>query len=142
VSPPGAVKVLDLDRVSPDFGGGRMRIRTDIHEYLVLVSVWGELGDVELSSLGHTLDVLRARGYGNLVLNLSTVSAMSAAGLKALVDHWGRLRYESGDMTIVAVGPVQHLFRAMGVDQLFKTCGTVIEAMSNLRLLAAAVVGN
>ena len=133
------VRVLDLERTSPDFEGGTMRIRTDIHEYMVLVSVWGELGDENLVSLANTLDVLRRRGYGNLVLNLSPVSAMSAAGLKALVDHWGKLRFEDGDMTIVAVGPVQHLFHAMGVDQLFETCGTVIEAMTKLRLLTAAV---
>jgi anti-anti-sigma factor len=133
------VSVLDLERTSPDFHGGTMRIRTDIHEYMALVSVWGELGDVDLVSLSNTLEVLRRRGYGNLVLNLAPVSAMSAAGLKAFVDHCGRLRSEDGDMTIVAVGPVQHLFHAMGVDQLFETCGTVIEAMTKLRSVVAAV---
>ena len=107
-----------------------MQIRTDIHEYYALVSVKGDLGGADLVALGQALEALKRHGCRNLVLNLDGVPTMNAEGLKALVDHWGIVRFNQGDMKIVASGPIQNLFRAMGVDQIFEVCENVIDAIS------------
>ncbi|GEM_PF-1253534 len=107
-----------------------MQIRTDIHEYYALVSVRGDLGGADLVALGQALEALQRHGYGNLVLNLDAVPTLNVEGAKALVDHWGTVRFNRGDMKIVARGPIENLFRAMGADQIFEVCETVIDAIS------------
>jgi anti-anti-sigma factor len=109
-----------------------VQIRTDIHETYALVSVRGNLVDEDLIALGKSLETIQRHGYVNLVLNLDGVPAMSPTGLKNLLEHWGRVRFNQGGMKIVAKGPVKNLFRAMGVDELFESCETVVEAVSKL----------
>ncbi len=102
----------------------------EIKEKFSLVHVTGDLSEVDLASLGTAIDTLMARGYRHVVLDLKEVAFMNARGLGALVNHWGQVRFKRGDLRIVGLNSrLMHLFKSMGVEQIFEVYPDVEDMM-------------
>jgi anti-anti-sigma factor len=113
-------------------------IGIEIKEKFSLVHVTGDLSEDDVKALGQAIDTLMIKGYRHVVLNLRDVQFMNAQGLGVLVNHWGQIRFKRGDLKIVGLNSrLMHLFRTMGVDQMFGIYPTVEIMMEKNGLLPA-----
>jgi anti-anti-sigma factor len=107
-----------------------MNIGIEIREHFSLVHIDGDLSGEDLDKLGTAIDRLMNKGYRNVVLELTGVAEMDAKGVGTLVNHWNHVRFKRGDLRIVGLnGRLAHLFRAMGVEDLFGKDRTLAELM-------------
>jgi anti-anti-sigma factor len=98
-----------------------MELGIEIKEKFSLVNATGDFSEVDLEKLSHAIETLMKKGYLHVVLDLTNVSTMNANGLGALVNHWSHIRFKRGDLQIVGLNSrLMHLFRTMGVEQIFE----------------------
>lgn len=107
-----------------------MNIGIEVRQHFSLVHVDGDLTGADVEKLGAAIDRLIDKGYRHVVLELTGVSEMDAKGVGTLVNHWNHVRFKRGDLRIVGLnGRLAHLFRAMGVEDLFGKERTLAELM-------------
>jgi stage II sporulation protein AA (anti-sigma F factor antagonist) len=113
-------------------------IGIEIKEKFSLLRVSGDLSEDDLAALGTAIDTLMIKGYRHVVLDLQEVAFMNARGLGALVNHWGQVRFKRGDLKIVGLNSrLMHLFRSMGVEQIFEVFPDVQNMMEKKGWLPA-----
>lgn len=107
-----------------------MEVGIEIKEKFSLVTVNGDLGEDDLEKVSNAIETLLKKGFLHVVLDLTKVEYMNANGLGTLVNHWNRIRFKRGDLQIVGLNSrLMHLFRMMGVDQVFEIYPSVGEMM-------------
>lgn len=115
-----------------------MNLGVEVREHFSLVHIDGDLTGEDVEKLGATIDRLIDKGYRHVVLELTGVPQMDAKGVGTLVNHWNHVRFKRGDLRIVGLnGRLAHLFRAMGVDELFGKEKTLAELIK--RQVSSAV---
>lgn len=98
-----------------------MEVGVEIKEKFSLVTVNGDVSEDDLEKISAAIEMLMKKGFLHVVLDLTSVSYMTANGLGTLVNHWNHIRFKRGDLQIVGLNSrLMHLFRAMGVDQVFE----------------------
>lgn len=81
-------------------------------------------------SIEETAAYLLDEGHTRLVIDLSAVTYMASAGLKALLTSMRRAQSLRGDLKIAALQQrVLEIFEMAGLDQIFTVYGTVAEAV-------------
>ncbi len=102
----------------------------EIKEKFSLITLEGDLSELDIQELGEAMDNMIKKGYRHMVLDLSRVSFMNANVLGALLNHWGQIRFRKGDLKIVGLSSrLMHLFRSMGVEKAFEIYLDVKEMM-------------
>lgn len=86
-----------------------------------LVTVAGRIDSSNAAEFEGGLKELTGSGRSNLVLNLSGVTYMSSAGLRALVSTLKECKKRSGDMRLAAPSErVAEVLSLAGLDTLFQ----------------------
>ncbi|MCA9918008.1 MAG: STAS domain-containing protein [Anaerolineales bacterium] len=86
-----------------------------------LVTVTGRIDSSNASEFEGGLKDLTSNGRTNLVLNLSGVTYMSSAGLRALVSTLKECKKRSGDMRLASPSErVGEVLTLAGLDSLFQ----------------------
>ncbi|MBK7895389.1 MAG: STAS domain-containing protein [Anaerolineaceae bacterium] len=86
-----------------------------------LITVTGRIDSSNAAEFEGGLKELTSNGRANLVLNLSGVTYMSSAGLRALVSTLKECKKRSGDMRLAAPSErVAEVLTLAGLDSLFQ----------------------
>lgn len=89
-------------------------------------------GDLDAIGVGSLRQAARALGRVALLVDLSAVYFVDAAGISALVGVIRRNRERGGVTALVAIGPVAVALCRAGMDQIVRMVETVEEATSLL----------
>lgn len=111
-----------------------MKISMNSMKRCEVVTVSGEVDSATAPDLEETLQGLIASGKKNLVINLSGVSFMSSAGLKALIGAQMKTRrlIAPGDVVLSEVPPyLQETLELVGFHHVFKFCDNDVEAVGS-----------
>lgn len=86
-----------------------------------LVEIVGRLDNAHAATLtGHAEDAL-ARGRPHLILDMSAVTFINSAGLRALMQIVKRAVAANGSLTIInPSGPVEKVLELVGLDTVFR----------------------
>jgi anti-sigma B factor antagonist len=99
-----------------------------------LVAVTGEVDSASAPELEEALQGLVAAGKKNLVVNLTNVSFMSSAGLKALIGAQMKVRrmIPAGDVVLSEVPPyLKETLELVGFHHVFKFYDDDVEAVGS-----------
>jgi anti-anti-sigma factor len=70
--------------------------------------------------------------YRELVVDLSSVTDISAATLAGIVEAAVELRWQGGDLAVVAIGPLADRLAAAGLSAVLKVCPDADSALAEL----------
>lgn len=91
----------------------------------------GELGEEELTAVGHELFRLMHRGRKRVVLDLTDVSHVDYRGIRALTARADLFRRSAGDIKLCGLSPyLKAVFRAGGAHQTFEFYETALQAQA------------
>ncbi|NHZ71546.1 MAG: anti-sigma factor antagonist [Aquificales bacterium] len=97
-----------------------------------IVTVVGRVDSSNANGLDTTFSQLISDGHNKLVLELTEISYMSSAGLRAIVSALRAAKKKRGDVRIAAPSErVAEVFALAGLNPLFKTYGDVETAVSS-----------
>ena len=102
------------------------------NEFAYIVTVVGRVDSSNANQLDQTLAQLIDDGHNKLVLELTEVSYMSSAGLRAIVSALRSAKKKRGDVRIAAPSErVSEVFSLAGLNPLFQTLDDVETAVSS-----------
>lgn len=97
-----------------------------------LVTVTGRVDSSNANELDTTLSQLISDGHNKLVLELTGISYMSSAGLRAIVSALRSTKKKRGDVRIAAPSErVSEVFALAGLNPLFQTFDDVETAVTS-----------
>jgi anti-anti-sigma factor len=97
-----------------------------------LVSVTGRVDSSNANELDATLSQLVSDGHNKLVLELTGITYMSSAGLRAIVSALRGAKKKRGDVRIAAPSErVSEVFALAGLNPLFQTFDDVDTAVNS-----------
>lgn len=89
---------------------------------VAVVAVEGDLDAAQAGALRECFGALLAGGRRHVVVDLSAVPALGAAGLAALVELFVKVRIGPGDVRLCGLQPwVAEVFRWTELDRVFDT---------------------
>lgn len=111
-------------------GGPDIEIDIEDHDSATVVSLGGNITELEADELSHTLDELFEDGNYNLVLDLGNVDFMSSTGLGQIMRAYRIAQQNGGFIRIAQVQPlVADVFRVTKLDKLLGIYDSVEEAL-------------
>ena len=97
-----------------------------------IVTVVGRVDSSNANELDTTLAQLISDGHNKLVLELTEITYMSSAGLRAIVSALRSVKKKHGDVRIAAPSErVSEVFALAGLNPLFQTFADVETAVNS-----------
>lgn len=114
----------------PRSGGANIDIDIEEHDSTTVLSIAGNITELEADELSHTLDDLFESGNYDLILDLADVDFMSSTGLGQIMRAYRIAQQNGGFIKIAQVQPlVADVFRVTKLDKLLGVFDTVDEAL-------------
>ena len=100
----------------------------------VLKLIGNPLGEDDAAALRQKVYELRNAQVRHVVLDMSEVHHINSAGLGGLLAATFTMLKENGEVRMAAIGPnVKSIFRMTHLDTVFKTDGSVADALKTLQ---------
>ena len=108
-----------------------MRISTSMgNDGVALIEVGGRVDAHTSRRLGQALQEALAQGHSRLVLDLSSLSHMSSAGLRALLQAQRQAVQDGGEVRVYGLNAqIRRIFDLVGFQDLLRISDTRQEAM-------------
>ena len=109
-----------------------MEIKVEQQEKVTVVVPIGDIDALTAKEVAAFLDSQLGEGESQLVADLSQVSYMSSAGLRALLATLKEARHQKGDFRLAAAQDnVQQVLEMSGFTGIFQVFPTVDEAVAS-----------
>ena len=110
-----------------------MEISTYIAEIeVVLVEIEGGVDAYTAYELHEALEGILAQGHKRLVLDVSKMSFIASAGLRAILVAQREVSQRGGEVRVCGMdAQIRSIFEMIGIDECLKLCDTCQEAMQD-----------
>ncbi|MBX3058428.1 MAG: STAS domain-containing protein [Anaerolineae bacterium] len=109
-----------------------LNLTTEVFKRAALVKAAGRIDSSNAAQFDATLKDVLAGGYENIALDLSEISYMSSAGLRAIVAAHRECAKKRGSLVLAAPSErVSEVFSLAGLDSIFTVYDDVTAAVGS-----------